>query len=127
MGDNQLRQIESWFAQLNQRVGDSLEKQDQKIENRFTALLTVCTNTRKDVAELKEDVKSQRKDIEEIKMETSGLKTSHEEFRADLDSIKRCFDDLKEELKLLPEAREFEARMSVIECAIKELERRLSH
>ncbi|MBI2339073.1 MAG: hypothetical protein HYU99_01740 [Deltaproteobacteria bacterium] len=86
MEEKQFSQIERWFLQLNRQIEDSTARLDLKIENRFNALFTVCTNIRKDI------------------------------------------EGLKAELKLLHETRDkFEARISVLELALKELERRLSH
>ena len=82
MEERQFQQLGQWFSQLNQRI-DSM---DLKIENRFTALVTVCTNI--------------RKDIEEVRSEIRHVKEANDRY---------------------------DARISVIELALKELERRMSH
>ena len=81
MEERQFQQLGQWFSQLNQRI-DSM---DLKIENRFTALVTVCTNI--------------RKDIEEVRSEIRHVKEANDRY---------------------------DARISVIELALKELERRMS-
>ena len=82
MEERQFQQLGQWFSQLNQRI----DPMDLKIENRFTALVTVCTNI--------------RKDIEEVRSEIRHVKEANDRY---------------------------DARISVIELALKELERRMSH
>ena len=47
----QFAKIEGWFQRLNQRFDET----QLQIENRYTALLNVCNNIRKEIENLKHD------------------------------------------------------------------------
>ncbi len=96
MEERQFSQIEKWFGQLNRKIEEEISRLDEKIENRFAALLTVCTNIRNDLEKLKKDVEAIKKDVE-------FLKESHEKYDR------------------------YDARITVLELALKEIERRLTH
>lgn len=49
MEKQQMKFIERWFGQLNKKVDQKFNEVDKRSENRYTALLTVCTNIRKDM------------------------------------------------------------------------------
>lgn len=80
--------MQKWFEKLDEKIELIRETAAtrQQLENRFTALLTVCTNIRKDIDTIRKDLKS------------SGDKSD-----------------------------KYEARISTLELAIQELERRFSH
>jgi len=96
MDSKQFSQIESWFVLLIQKIEGVEQRLDLKIENRFQALMTVCSNIRKEVEILKADLSEVKKDLHAFK------------------EIQGKFD-------------EYDARIKVLELALKELERRLSH
>lgn len=56
MEAKQFRQIEGWFKKMNQRFDDT----NRRIENRYTALLAACTNIRKDLEHVRNDLKESR-------------------------------------------------------------------
>lgn len=103
MEEKQLVQIEKWFIQLNQNIDGVEQRLDQKIENRFTALLTVCTNTRNDLGKLRDDFEQVKKDVELIRLDVQFLRESQEKYD------------------------KYDARITVLELALKEIERRLTH
>lgn len=87
--------MQKWFEKLNEKVEliHETSATKQQLENRFTALLTVCTNIRKDIDTVRKDLESVRKDLR-----VSGDK----------------YD-------------KYEARISTLELAVRELDRRFSH
>ncbi len=93
METKQLKQIESWFKKLNEHLVDT----NRKLDNRFTALLQVCTNTRNDMESVKRDLSVIRKELADIRLDFKGSSDKQE------------------------------ARITAVELAVRELERRLSH
>ena len=102
MGQNknkQLKQIESWFRKLNENINVRFDDTNKRLENRFTALLTVCTNLRKNVSKIQKDIEAIWKELESIKNSLKG----HSQ-----------------------KTNQHEARILAVELALQELERRVA-
>ncbi|MBI2339551.1 MAG: hypothetical protein HYU99_04160 [Deltaproteobacteria bacterium] len=99
MEEKHIKQFEGWFKKMNDRFDDA----NRKIENRFTALLTVCTNIRKDMDKMHKSIDVLHQGIDQLRKDIRHIKTSHEKYDR------------------------YEARIATLELAVHELERRLAH
>ncbi len=96
MEKSHLKQIERWFKQQNKEMKNGFEEAERKSQNRDIAILNACVHLRKDTDSLKRDMKI----------------------------VKKGLESLREELD--ERDKEHSARVTVLELAYQELERRIN-
>jgi len=87
--------FESWFLQLNRKLDSQFEKVDQRSENRYIALLQVCTNTKKDQESMRKDMEVIRKEIPDLRQ---GLIVSGNQYDARITTLELALSALRSKI-----------------------------